>query len=324
MSRGVLPELSELYRIIDDAGSLVHSEELARVALEDGTSLPIMSVRIGPDDTSLPTFGLFGGVHGLERIGTHVVLAFLHHLLAMLRWDKHERRRFEQVRLVAIPLVNPAGMLLQRRSNANQVDLMRNAPVEAEVPPAWLVGGHRISPWLPWYRGAEPGEMELEAQTLVSFVQREISGARAGLTVDVHSGFGVQDRLWYPYAKSRRPFPRVREAQALARLFTVSHPNHVYTIEAQSNAYVTHGDLWDHLVDEQVQRVGRSGPTFIPFTLEMGSWMWARKDPRQLLSRLGPFNPFAPHRLARVLRRHLPLLSFLMRATQNHEAWVSP
>ncbi|CAH2929990.1 MAG: FIG011155: Zinc carboxypeptidase-related protein [uncultured Paraburkholderia sp.] len=48
-------------------------------------------------------------------------------------------------------------------------------------------------------------------------------------------------------------------------------------------------------------------------TLELGSWLWIKKNPRQLFSRQGFFNPVKAHRTARVLRRHANLLDFLAR-----------
>ena len=61
---------------------------------------------------------------------------------------------------------------------------------------------------------------------------------------------------------------------------------------------------------------------FLPFTLEMGSWLWVKKNPRQLLSLFGLFNPILPHRLTRVLRRHLTLFDFLLHATASHQQWL--
>jgi hypothetical protein len=61
---------------------------------------------------------------------------------------------------------------------------------------------------------------------------------------------------------------------------------------------------------------------FLPLTLEMGSWIWIKKNPRQLFSRLGIFNPLIDHRQQRVLRRHLALLDFLSRAACSHHRWV--
>ena len=55
----------------------------------------------------------------------------------------------------------------------------------------------------------------------------------------------------------------------------------------------------------------------------MGSWLWVKKNPRQLFSRHGMFNPVAEHRLHRVLRRHTSWLDFLMRATCGHQEWLA-
>ncbi|MCY1558728.1 hypothetical protein D9M68_956870 [compost metagenome] len=60
----------------------------------------------------------------------------------------------------------------------------------------------------------------------------------------------------------------------------------------------------------------------MPLTLEMGSWLWIKKNPRQLFSRKGIFNPLIGHRQQRVLRRHLALLDFLSRAASSHTRWT--
>ena len=57
-------------------------------------------------------------------------------------------------------------------------------------------------------------------------------------------------------------------------------------------------------------------------TLELGSWLWIRKNPRQLLSRHGIFNPIKAHRIKRVLRRHADLLDFLTRAAYAAPSWL--
>ena len=49
-------------------------------------------------------------------------------------------------------MVNPYGLHHGTRSNANGVDLMRNAPIDANVTSKLpLISGHRVSPSLPWY-----------------------------------------------------------------------------------------------------------------------------------------------------------------------------
>jgi hypothetical protein len=55
----------------------------------------------------------------------------------------------------------------------------------------------------------------------------------------------------------------------------------------------------------------------------MGSWIWIKKNPRQMFSALGIFNPVLPHRLQRTLRRHHALLDFLIRAAASHENWAA-
>jgi len=143
--------------------------------------------------------------------------------------------------------------------------------------------------------------------------------------VDVHSGFGLKDRLWFPYARKAGGFPFVEQALAIANLLDTSYPHHVYTAEPQARSYTAHGDLWDHVFDRHRAHHGggrrADSPVFIPWTLEMGSWTWVRKNPRQALSALGIFNPLLPHRSARVLRRHLTILDFFLRAAHNPDAW---
>ena len=86
----------------------------------------------------------------------------------------------------------------------------------------------------------------------------------------------------------------------------------------QSSQYLAHGDLWDHLY---LEAQAHPGNVFLPMTLEMGSWTWVKKNPRQFFSLLGMFNPLIEHRQQRVLRRHLPLLEFFVRAASSHARW---
>ncbi len=294
---------------------------LATVKCED-KEFPIQSFVLGPEDKSCPTLALIGGVHGLERVGTHLILSYLEGLFEQWKWDQELALRFKDTRLVIIPMLNPGGMYLGTRSNPNGVDLMRNAPIEAKLKPAWLIGGHRWSKRLPYYRGVQGSEMEVESQALVQFVRDEVFPSNTSLVLDVHSGFGSTDRLWFPYAKTTDPFPRLEEVNALHEMLNRSYPNHVYQVEAQSLNYTTHGDLWDYLFDEHAEKFKNSGATFIPWTLEMGSWMWIKKNPTQLFSALGPFNPIKEHRIRRTMRRHLPLIDFFIRAVKSNKAWV--
>ncbi len=316
-----LPELATLERLIRSLRlrTNVAIDFRVEATVSHGElELPIHSLVIGASDKTLPCLAVVGGVHGLERIGSEVVISWLQTVSELLTWDDGFRERLKHSRLAFLPIANPIGMFLTKRSNGNGVDLMRNAPVDADEQPAFLLGGHRISRRLPWFRGQSDGPqgMEAEARALCEFISREVFPSRCALSVDVHSGFGSVDRLWFPYARTSEPPPQISEVMALKRLFDRSYPNQFYRIEPQTEAYTTHGDLWDWLYDMKRER-----GVYIPWTLELGSWIWLKKNPRQMFSSLGPFNPQQPHRRQRILRRHLTLFDFLHRAVLNSEPW---
>ena len=248
-----------------------------------------------------------------------MVIAFLQNIVTRLSWDNSLHRLLEQVRLVFMPIVNPGGMWASTRANPRGVDLMRNAPVEAREKVPYLMGGQRLSPGLPWYRGRLGDALEAESQALCEVVHEELLSRSFSIALDCHSGFGVSDRLWFPFAHTRAPITHLAEVAALKDIFDQAHSHHPYIIEPQSAQYLTHGDLWDHLYQQACEDPAR---TFLPLTLEMGSWLWIKKNPRQLFSRMGIFNPLIGHRQQRVLRRHMTLLDFLARAAGSHMQWT--
>jgi len=286
------PLLDELGRIIDAGGTHFEVRTLCEVPWQD-QPMPVQVVTLGRAGPEVPAVGFFGGVHGLERIGVEVVLAYLANLATRLRWDDTLHQLLESVRLVFVPLVNPGGLRRRTRANPNGVDLMRNAPVDAQEPVPWLIGGQRISPRLPWYRGQEGQPMEVESLAVCEIIAQEFLTRRFSLTLDCHSGFGVQDRIWIPYAHTRAPIESLPEMHALKELLLETLCNYRYIFEPQSAQYLAHGDLWDHL---HLQSLGEPGRTFLPLTLEMGSWTWVRKNPRQLFSLLGIMNTPLPTR----------------------------
>lgn len=313
-----LPELTELERIIELGRGHFEVNVACEVSAGD-RRFPVYQLALGNPDPTLPAIGFFGGIHGLERIGTQVLLCFMRGLLSRLTWDKSLHHLLQDVRLVFMPLVNPGGMWQSTRCNPNGVDLMRNAPVEADGSIPFLLGGHRISPRLPWYRGAAGAAMEIENRALCRVVREELLVRPFSMAVDCHSGFGLRDRVWFPYAHSVHPIDHLADILALEELFHHTHPNNRYLFEPQSLQYRTHGDIWDYLYQQAQQDKGK---TFLPLTLEMGSWMWVKKNPRQLFSRHGMFNPTVEHRLHRVLRRHAVWLDFLARATAGYDKWL--
>lgn len=313
-----LPELAQLERLIASAGGELEVRIECTVPHE-GQELPVYVLALGTPAPEAPAVGFFGGVHGLERIGTRVVIAFLHNLVARLRWDAALHGLLARVRVVCMPLVNPGGMARGTRANPAGVDLMRNAPVEAADPVPFLVGGHRISAGLPWYRGRADAPMEPESRALCAAVQRELHRRPFSIALDCHSGFGMRDRLWFPYAHRRQPMPQLAQLHALQEIFRESQPFHPYEFEPQSRQYLAHGDLWDHLHRCAPDGLGE---VFLPLTLEMGSWLWVKKNPRQVFRRDGIFNPLIEHREHRVLRRHVPLLEFMLRAAAGYRGWL--
>jgi hypothetical protein len=167
--------------------------------------------------------------------------------------------------------------------------------------------------------GPPGAAMEVEAAALIRLVEDDVFASRFAVALDLHSGFGFVDRLWYPYARTRERLPDQPAIAALGGLLDATLPNHVYRLEQTAQTYTIRGDLWDHLYD---RRRAAGGGVLLPLTLEMGSWTWVRKNPLQALSSLGRFNPIKPHRHRRTLRRHLPLLDFLLHATASYRAWT--
>lgn len=310
--------LADLERIVAEAGSLAAHRVICEIEA-DGRRLPVHVLAFGNRDAGVPAVGFFGGVHGLERVGSHVVLAHLQSLVTRLRWDRLLHRQLESLRLVFMPIVNPGGMSRGTRANPNGVDLMRNAPVDAREPALFLVGGQRFSAGLPWYRGPLGAPMEAEAAALCQVVREELLMRPYSIAIDCHSGFGLHDRIWFPYAHTSAPFEHLAEVHCLKTLFEASHAFHTYVFEPQSRQYLAHGDLWDHL---HLAAAAQPGRVFLPLTLEMGSWIWVKKNPRQLLSRHGLFNPLIAHRLQRVLRRHAAWLEFVARSAFSYREWL--
>jgi len=309
-------ELQELEAIAARAGGRLERRLLCEVSA-DGLRLPVHAYLLGSARADAPGVAFIGGVHGLERIGAEVVIAQLRSLVMRLRWDETLHRQLDALRLLFVPLVNPGGLSLGTRANPNGVDLMRNAPLDAHGRVPALVGGQRISSALPWYRGAAGAAMEIESAALCRVVEEELLARPFSIALDCHSGFGLSDRIWFPYAHTARPVERLPELHALFETMDETLLHHRYVVEPQSRQYLAHGDLWDHLV----LRAPRDR-VFLPLTLEMGSWLWVKKNPRQLFTRHGIFNPIIEHRQQRVLRRHLVWFDFILRAACSHARWL--
>lgn len=285
-----------------------------------GHVYPIQSFVMGSEDVTAPTLLLVGGVHGLERIGAQLCYIYLKHLVDRLLWDNSLIALLEKIRLVFIPLLNPTGYIHYMRSNGHGVDLMRNAPVESLEKVPFLLGGHRFSNKLPWFRGVQD-QIEVENQFLIEVFKKHCADSECLIALDFHSGFGLRDQLWFPHSYTKIPFSDLGHLHSLITLFEKTYPYHIYKIEPQSRVYHMHGDIWDYLYLEHKKE---NKKIFIPLTLEMGSWNWIRKNPLQLImSREGLFNPMKDHRKKRTLRRHHLLLDFVIHALASHTTWTS-
>ena len=75
------PELHELERIVSSASAHLTVQTVCEVTSDD-QKLPVYSLCLGNTDASVPAVGFFAGIHGLERIGTQVLLTYLQSLLA--------------------------------------------------------------------------------------------------------------------------------------------------------------------------------------------------------------------------------------------------
>lgn len=314
--RRKLPELFQLEDLIDR--SSFHAIREAEISVRQHV-LPIYSLEARPFQQGLPTIIFTAGVHGIERIGSQVLLAYMNMLASRSSWDSMVQHQMSAANLIFLPIVNPGGMYLNSRANPRGVDLMRNAPIQAELKPPLIGGGQRLSSYLPWYCGKTEQGLEIESQVLMNVVERYSRCSPFTITLDCHSGFGVRDHLWFPYAYRKRPIAVLDKLYALKLLFDRTYPNHDYVFEPQSLSYLTHGDLWDYIYK---RHKNSQESLLLPLTLEMGSWNWVKKHPIQLLSFAGMFNPIVPHRQRRVLRRHLMLFDFLCAAAIGFDQWL--
>lgn len=280
---------------------------------------PLLSFTIGSSRPDAPVLFFTGGVHGIERVGAELALSFLKSTIERLVWDRALQELLENLRLVIIPLVNPVGFKKFKRSNGNNVDLMRNSPVDSDEKVPFLLGGHRFSDKLPWYRG-QVGVLEEENNAVLKKFLSVAEKSPCVVSLDFHSGFGMRDRIWFPFSYTRKPFDHLSQMYFLTKLFEDTYPYHIYKIEPQSHGYLISGDLWDYAFKE-LKKINPES-IYIPLTLEMGSWIWVKKNPMQIFSKVGVFNPIKEHRLKRTFRRHNLLLDFLMKALYSNDVWT--
>lgn len=97
-----LPELDELQRLIELGGQHMDTQVMCKIQM-GSHAFEVLSITMGNPDPAAPAIGFFGGVHGLERIGAEVVLAYLGSLVHRLKWDSLLHTLLGEVRLVFMP-----------------------------------------------------------------------------------------------------------------------------------------------------------------------------------------------------------------------------
>ena len=71
----------------------------------DKQTLPIYSIEVCPFKPGLPTVIFSGGVHGIERIGSQVLLSYMDMLSSRSPWDSLVQHQLDQLNIIFIPIV---------------------------------------------------------------------------------------------------------------------------------------------------------------------------------------------------------------------------
>ncbi|MGZ8201464.1 MAG: zinc carboxypeptidase, partial [Methylosarcina sp.] len=70
------PELEQLEHIIEQLGDRARTEVIERIPFKNA-EFPIYCITLGSQRDDVPVQAFFGGVHGLEKIGSEVILCYL-------------------------------------------------------------------------------------------------------------------------------------------------------------------------------------------------------------------------------------------------------
>ncbi|MEJ0002900.1 MAG: M14 family zinc carboxypeptidase [Pararobbsia sp.] len=310
-------ELDDLLSILSAAGARFSTRTVCEIQV-DARPFPLLATTLGSDHPQAPRSASSAACMGSSRSARNSCSTIMRALLQRLEWDELLLQQLRVVRLVFMPIVNPGGMWAKTRSNPNGVDLMRNAPQNAEGHVPFLAGGQRIGPWLPWYRGAAGAPMEPESLALLRVVKEELMSRPLSFAVDCHSGFGWgRQHLVSLCADRPQDGPSARDVPAQDFVRTGLPASSVHLRAAKPSIPSARRSLGTAPTTRRRRRISSCR-----WTLELGSWRWIRKNPTQLFSRVGIFNPVMAHRTQRVLRRHVNFLDFLTRAAFASHRWL--
>lgn len=316
-------------RILDIAQKNPRLVQLKQVGLsrqtKNGFQFAIHSLEIGTKSAIKKNpVGLIAGVHGLETIGIRILLDFLEYITDPdSEGFMHEIRK-GQVGIVAIPIVNPGGVALKRRSNPAGVDLMRNSGIKADkvVP---FFGGQSLSRRLPYYRGIG---LEPESRTLhrVLFEKFYKIKNRVLPVLDIHSGFGRKDSIWWPYAKTAAPCADHTMIYNITNFLRLNCHHDNFEYSAQGVVYNAHGDLWDMFYDHYLKyhssHYKRWNSHLLPLTLELGTWAHLRKNPGRIFNKRNIFNPPREKKAETITGYRSFLRDFVLLAKSSPGDWV--
>ncbi len=301
-----------LIRLVRRAEGMIRIRQLDYSSpTRKGQRYPIYLLEIGRRSAfRRHTVSIISGVHGLETIGIRIHLDIIRCFLNPRSAHFSEALAAGKLGIYSIPILNPAGVARESRANGQGVDLNRNSGIDAEGALAFF-GGHRISPVLPYYRGKA---LQRESRALYRFLREHAwKNGRIHTALDIHSGYGAQNYLWWPYSFSKRRVPHAAVFEHMAAELAGRHP--MYRIEPMSLSYMTHGDLWDRALLEfeaakQKGIIARKS-LFLPLTLEIGTWQELRNNPMRMLKKQRIFNPPPQSRKA-YMREHRELIRDLL------------
>jgi hypothetical protein len=283
------PEFFQLQRMIDKLAPHapgVRIETPASVR-KGGKNFPIYTITLGSSRPEAPVFGLVAGVYGRQKVGSQVVLSYLEHLIERMAWDEALQWQLERMKLILMPVVSPVRQEFFTR-------------------------------YLKWYHG-QSDRLEPESQALCDFIKKECFGSPQSIILEVRSGMGTQDHLWFAYAKDKKPFPNLAEISAFKSLLDRVLPNSFYRIHPWSSRYKANGGVWDGIYDEfgllHADAFDQGEKVFLPLTLELGLGH-ATRAPRDL--------SYATHSfMRRALGNHLPLFDLVSRSVLSPGPWKS-
>lgn len=288
---------------------------------KEGFRFPIHMVQIGKDSAIRKNpVGLIAGVHGLETIGIQVLLDFMEYIVNPKSSGYIPEIKSGKVGILCLPIANPGGVALKRRANPGGVDLMRNSGIDAEHPTPFF-GGHKLTRRLPYFRGKG---LQPESRSLLRLMAEYFYPITKTVlpVLDVHSGFGAIDRVWWPYAKTDTFCEDQSAYEKVADYLKnqCGHGNLEYG--SQSDSYQANGDLWDLVYDQfkGVQRA-KDSSLLLPFTLEIGTWSSIKEEPSRIFKKKGIFNPTKANRQETITRYRGFLRDYVMLSSTKPKNW---